>query len=113
MREWLNRPVSQPKADAPSAQKTGMSTMYYSYVIWSNKLLKRYIGSTQNIEKRLNQHNSGKTPFTLRGIPWILIYSESFETKDEAIRREKFLKSGIGRKWLDEKFPQYRRLKSL
>jgi putative endonuclease len=85
--------------------------MYSVYVIWSNKLKKRYVGSTQDIESRLKQHNSGKTPFTLRGIPWILIYNETFETRSEALIREKFLKSGTGRKWLDEMFPQYRRFK--
>jgi putative endonuclease len=76
--------------------------MYYIYVIWSNKLRKRYVGSCQDIEKRLRQHNAGKTPFTLRGIPWILIHQEAFKTRSEALKREKFLKSGIGRKWLDE-----------
>ncbi len=82
--------------------------MYFVYVIWSNKLQKRYVGSAQNIEIRLKQHNAGKTPFTLRGIPWILIYHEIYKTKSEALKREKFLKSGVGRKWLDETFPNYR-----
>jgi putative endonuclease len=46
------------------------------YVIWSEKLKKRYIGSTEDVDKRLNQHNSGKTPFTSRGIPWNKIHVE-------------------------------------
>jgi len=82
--------------------------MYYVYVIWSEKLRKRYVGSTQNIEKRLEQHNKGKTPFTLRGIPWNLIYHEAFTTRSEALKREKFLKSGAGRNWLDKMFPDYK-----
>jgi putative endonuclease len=82
--------------------------MYYTYVIWSCKLQKRYVGPGQHIEKRLKQHNAGKTPFTLRGIPWILIYHEGFETRSEAIKREKLLKSGAGRNWLDKKFPNYK-----
>jgi putative endonuclease len=82
--------------------------MYFTYVIWSSRLQKRYVGSAQNIEVRLKQHNSGKTPFTLRGIPWILIHHEVFETRSDALKREKYLKSGIGRKWLDEMLPNYR-----
>jgi putative endonuclease len=82
--------------------------MYYVYVIWSEKLKKRYVDSTQNIEKRLEQHNKGKTLFTLRGIPWILIYREAFETRSEALKREKILKSGVGRSWLDKMFPEYK-----
>jgi putative endonuclease len=82
--------------------------MYYIYVIWSDKLRKRYVGSCQNIEKRLKQHNTCKTPFTSRGIPWILLYKEAFKTKSEALKRKKFLKSGVGRKWLDEMFPHFK-----
>ena len=83
--------------------------MSWVYILWSEKLQKRYIGSTNNIDKRLLSHNSGKTPFTKRGIPWQLIHSEMYETLSEARQRELFLKSGIGRKWIDEKLPKYRR----
>jgi putative endonuclease len=87
--------------------------MYFVYVLWSNKLNKRYIGSAGNVTIRLDQHNRNMNHFTKGGKPWFLIYTEQFSTKAEALIREKFLKSGIGRKWLDEKFPQYRRLKAL
>ncbi|MGA2622464.1 MAG: GIY-YIG nuclease family protein [Bacteroidota bacterium] len=83
--------------------------MYYVYVLWSEKLQKRYIGSTDDIDQRLIAHNSGKTPFTRRGMPWVVIHREELETLSEARRRERFLKSGIGRKWLDMKYPKYRR----
>jgi putative endonuclease len=76
--------------------------MFYIYVLWSNKLEKRYIGYTENIEKRLKEHNSGKTPFTKSGKPWSLIYQESYSDKTLAIKREMFLKSGQGRKFLDD-----------
>jgi hypothetical protein len=48
-------------------------------------------------------------PVTRGGRPWILIHKEPHRTKTEALQRERFLKSGAGRKWLDEHFPQYRR----
>ena len=83
--------------------------MYYVYVLWSSKLKKRYIGSTDNIEKRLVEHNRGSNKFTRDGVPWIIVHQEEFLTKTEALKREKFLKSGQGRAWLDEQFPNFRR----
>jgi len=72
-------------------------------VLWSYKLHKRYVGSTEkNPENRLIEHNHRETPFTSTGTPWILIHSESYPTLSEAKKRELFLKSGVGRKWLDE-----------
>ncbi len=77
--------------------------MYYVYILWSTKLSKRYIGSTAQIEKRLMEHNHGNNKFTKGGTPWIKIYQEEYTTKAEALKRERFLKSGQGRKLLDEK----------
>jgi len=82
--------------------------LFYIYVLWSSKLKKRYTGSTKFVDKRFNQHNSGYSRFTKNGIPWILIHIEEFPSKTEALKREKFLKSGQGRTWLDKKFPQYK-----
>jgi len=76
--------------------------MYYVYVLWSDKLRKRYIGFTDNIERRLKEHNAGKTPFTKSGIPWTFIYSEKYPDKYSTRTRELFLKSGQGRKYLDD-----------
>ena len=76
--------------------------MYFTYVLWSSKIGKRYVGATDNVEKRLHEHNLGGNKFTKGGIPWILIRTEEFATKTEALQRENFLKSGQGRKWLDE-----------
>jgi putative endonuclease len=73
------------------------------YVLWSHKLKKRYVGFTFDLQKRLSQHNHGKSSFTKKGIPWIIIYSEEYLTESEARKREKFLKSGVGRKFLDLK----------
>jgi putative endonuclease len=82
---------------------------YWVYVLWSGKVQKRYIGSSDNPEERLREHNSGQSSFTRGGRPWILIHKEPHRTKTEALQRERFLKSGAGRKWLDEHFQQYRR----
>ena len=83
--------------------------MYYVYVLWSDKLKKRYIGTTDDVIKRLNEHNRGSNKYTKGGIPWRMIYKEEFVTKTETLKREKYLKSGQGRAWLDKEFPIYRR----
>lgn len=70
----------------------------------SNKI---YIGYTENIEKRIDQHNDkdftffGKNAYTkINKGKWILVYKEIFETRNEAIRREKALKSSRGRDFI-------------
>jgi len=76
--------------------------MFYIYVLWSEKLRKRYVGYTSDIAKRVHEHNQGSSKFTKGGITWKLIHSEEISNKTEAIKRENFLKTGIGRKWLDD-----------
>lgn len=75
--------------------------MFSVYVLWSDSLEKRYIGSTQDLKQRIKEHNSGMSKFTKGGIPCVLLHSENFETRTLALKRESFLKSGAGRKWLD------------
>ena len=59
-----------------------------------------YVGSTENVLKRIEVHNSSKARWTKRYQPWELEYTEDYETRGEAVKREKFLKSlkGIGKK---------------
>jgi len=76
--------------------------MYFVYVIQSSSHGTRYVGSTEDPEKRLNEHSLGKCRYTKGRKPWNLIHKETYTTRAEAIKREKFLKSGQGRKWLDE-----------
>ncbi|RJP61292.1 MAG: GIY-YIG nuclease family protein, partial [Ignavibacteriales bacterium] len=57
-----------------------------------------YIGHSANVEKRLSEHNSGKTKSTKAYVPWKIIYTEEYQTKSEAYKREieiKSYKSGI------------------
>lgn len=73
---------------------------YYSYVLRSLKNGILYKGSTENMEERLNSHNSGQVNFTSKYLPWELILIEEFETRSEAMKREKWYKSGVGRDWI-------------
>ena len=74
--------------------------MFYIYIL-KNKNGKIYIGQTNNLTDRLRRHNSGLMKSTKFGLPWEIIYSEPFKTRQEAMKREKNLKSGQGRKYLD------------
>jgi putative endonuclease len=75
--------------------------MYFVYIIYSQKLDKYYIGFTADIEERIAKHNRNSKGFTNLGKPWILIYSESFESKNEAMEREKQLKSWKNRERIE------------
>lgn len=80
--------------------------MYFVYVLRSLKNDKRYVGYTANLpEKRLQEHNQGKSAYTKRNCPFVLIYSESYKDKSAVLKRERFLKSGQGRKFLDQTIP--------
>ena len=80
--------------------------MYTVYTLKSQSTQKRYIGHTGDLERRLAEHNDplhNKLKHTSRRKgPWILIHSEKFHTRSEAMKRERWLKSGIGREWLDK-----------
>ena len=75
--------------------------MYYVYVLRSKKNGYRYIGQTNNLGRRINEHSLGLTKSIKFQLPFFLEYTEKFETRVDAVRREKFLKSGKGREWLD------------
>ena len=76
--------------------------MYYIYVLKSLKLDKRYVGMTsQELSKRVAEHNQGATNWTRAHRPLELIYSENFDNKLRARIRENFLKTGQGSRFLD------------
>ena len=76
--------------------------MFYTYILKSVVDGTLYAGNTENIERRLQEHNRGKMKYTKRKMPWILVYKELFSTRTDAMKREKFFKSGRGRKFLNE-----------
>jgi putative endonuclease len=67
--------------------------MFYIYILQSEKTHRYYIGSTGNLEDRINRHNSGRNKATKAGTPWKVVYTEEFESRSEAIKRELELKS--------------------
>ena len=75
--------------------------MFTVYVLHSPTYNKIYIGYTSDLTNRLISHNKLATKgYTLRYRPWDLFYFEEYETKKEALIREKQLKAGKGREYL-------------
>ncbi len=74
--------------------------MYHVYAIQSINRNYIYVGLTDNLERRLSQHNLGYNRTTKPYAPFTLIWSEIFETRPEARVREKYLKSGVGKEFL-------------
>ncbi len=71
--------------------------MPFIYVLRSLSAGRYYTGATSSLELRLAQHNSDQCRSTKHRGPWVLIHSEEFATLAEALRRERFLKTGKGR----------------
>ena len=76
---------------------------FFIYILYSSKLEKYYVGSTNDIEDRLYRHNSGQSTFTKTGIPWVLIHTEERATRAEAVRLEMCIKKRGAKRYLKEK----------
>jgi len=74
--------------------------LYTVYILRSKKDHKRYIGYTSDLRIRLAEHELGLAKSTRNRRPFELIYTEEFDSQLEAMRREKFFKTGVGRKHL-------------
>lgn len=74
--------------------------MFYAYVIRSLTFDFYYKGHCQDLDSRLKQHNAGFTQSIKKYIPFALVYFEEFETRQEAIKRERYFKTAAGRRFL-------------
>ncbi len=81
--------------------------MHYVYILKSQRNGRRYTGCTSKTpEVRLAEHNHRGDDWTRQNGPFKLIYHEALPTKTEALRRERFLKSGRGRQHIDQLIPR-------
>ena len=71
--------------------------MFTTYVLRSTTTRCFYTGSTSDLARRLQQHNADVSASTKHRGPWELVHLESFATLAEAVRRERYLKTGKGR----------------
>lgn len=77
--------------------------MFYTYVLLSEKDRKLYVGFTADLEDRMKAHQSGSVQATRYRLPVKLIYYEACLDQSDAVRREKYLKTGFGRRFLNDR----------
>ena len=81
--------------------------MFYVYVLRSERDAGFYIGFSTNLRSRLRQHQDGESFSTSHRGPWKLIYYEAYTEREDAEGRERFLKSGAGRRFLRTQLRHY------
>lgn len=81
--------------------------MFFVYALWSEEFDKIYVGMSSSPDKRLKAHNLGKSTYTKKFRPWLRFYLEEVETKSEALKKEKYYKSGWGRKILKRELEKW------
>lgn len=72
------------------------------YVLESEKDGIRYAGFTEDIERRIKEHNSGNSKFTSGYMPWKVIYTEKVLDRIEARKREKYFKSSASKRFISK-----------
>jgi putative endonuclease len=81
--------------------------MFYVYVLLSKVDNQFYTGATSDLKSRLQKHDDGQVPSTSKRRPLKLIYYEACLGKDDAIKREKYLKTGMGKRYLRNRLIGY------
>lgn len=80
----------------PLSGTSRRATMFYVYILKSKKTGQFYVGQTAELEKRIERHNRGGSMFTRHRGPFELVFSETYRTRREAMKREKEIKSYKG-----------------
>ena len=83
------------------------ASMYYVYVLRSTKSGRLYTGFTSDLRKRLAEHQSSKSPYTKTRGPYELIYYEASTNANDAAAREKYLKTGTGKRYLKNRVKRF------
>ncbi len=81
--------------------------MYYIYVLESGKDKKKYVGYTSNLKLRFEQHCKGLVESTRKRRPLKIIYYEACLSQQDAIKREKYLKTHYGKMFLKKRLKSY------
>lgn len=87
--------------------------MFYTYLLYSLKDKKHYIGYTNNLKRRYSEHSSGQVFATKGRLPLKLVFYEAFLNQKDALRREKYFKTNPGKRTLKLMLRSYRETKSL
>ena len=97
-----------PGAGGPSSPSYGWQArvlMHYVYLLTSeSRPGQKYIGYTTDLKNRLREHNNARSPHTSKFVPWQLVAYFAFETRETAVRFERYSKSGSGRAFAARNF---------
>jgi putative endonuclease len=75
--------------------------MWDVYILYSERIDRYYTGVTEDVEWRLERHNQGWGRYTKRGICWRIVYSEKFDNKSDALKREREIKTRKSKKYIE------------
>jgi len=81
--------------------------MYYVYILQSSKDNKPYTGATGNLQNRLKQHDNNQITSTKNRGPFKLIYYEACHNQQDSYAREKYLKSGVGKRYIRNRIKRF------
>ena len=81
--------------------------MFYSYVLRSKKDKRFYTGATSDLRKRFSQHNNGEVLSTKGRGPFELIYYEACTNQTDGFVREKYLKTGMGKRYIKNRLKRF------
>ncbi|WP_106132011.1 GIY-YIG nuclease family protein [Mongoliibacter ruber] len=74
---------------------------FFVYILQSMKDKSFYVGVTHNIGERLEKHNRPHKGYTGKKQPWVLVYTEIYTTKTDALKRENFIKAQKSREYIE------------
>jgi putative endonuclease len=86
-----------------------VKTFYYVYVLLSKSTEQLYTGCTSDLKKRLFEHQNGKSEYTRKRGPYELVYYEACLDKKDAFCREKYLKTGMGKRYINNRLKNYKK----
>ncbi len=75
--------------------------MYFIYILYSKSFDRYYVGSTENVELRLYRHNSKMVASTKKYITWVVVHTEQFSSRSDAVKRENQIKKMKSRKYIE------------
>ncbi len=81
--------------------------MHYTYVLLSERDARRYTGSTSDLRRRMREHQEGRVSSTASRGPFVLMYYEACLAVEDTRRRERFLKTGKGKRYLRNRLAGY------
>ena len=108
---WAHNPKVTGSSPVPATNRSPefsgdfhFSAMHFIYCLYSPQFDKTYVGRTSNLQGRLDSHNHPSNKgHTRRFQPWEILFFEQFQTLEEASKRERFYKSGVGRELIRQK----------